>query len=115
MNRKKINNLLLNIAIYSFLFSSFLYNFAYASGQTSVKDVLKEVATVLLVLGGLVCVGKLIQIGIMFMMVSVDQKSQAKTAVLPWLIGTIVCFGAPWIGNLIISILDTGKANVLDY
>ena len=114
MNRKKINNLLLNIAIYSFLFSSFLHNFAYASNDT-VKSVLQEVATVLLVIGGLVCVGKLIQIGIMFMMVSVDQKSQAKTAALPWLIGTIVCFGAPWIGNLIINILDTRKENVLDY
>lgn len=79
-----------------------------------VEEILTEITQVLLVIGGLACVGKLVHIGILYMTSSAVDKSNAKSAVLPWLIGTIVCFGAAWIGGAIISIfkIDT---NVLGY
>lgn len=106
MRNKKVNQILINFVTYTFLFSAFLNQCVYATSNSNpVNDILIEVTRVLLVIGGLVCIGKLVQIGIMYMMTSVDQKSQAKTAVLPWLVGTIVCFGAAWIGSAIIGIM----------
>lgn len=106
MHNKKTNQILMNFITYTFMFSAFLNQIVYAAKKTDpVYDILTEVASVLLVIGGLVCIGKLVQIGIMYMMTSVDQKSQAKTAILPWLVGTIVCFGAAWIGRGIIKMM----------
>ena len=105
MRKKKINQFLINFVTYTVLFSAFVNQCVYATGQETVDGILVEVTRVLLVIGGLVCIGKLVQIGIMYMMTSVDQKSQAKTAVLPWLIGTIVCFGAAWIGSALINVI----------
>lgn len=113
MYSKKMNKMI-SFITHTFLFSTFLNQCVFATDTTNpVNDILIEVTRVLLVIGGLVCIGKLVQIGIMYMMTSVDQKSQAKTAVLPWLVGTIVCFGAAWIGSAIIGIVSTGNGDVL--
>ena len=45
---------------------------------------------------------------------SAVEKSNAKAAVLPWIVGTIVCFGAGWIGPMIINMFKIG-GDVLDY
>ena len=45
---------------------------------------------------------------------SAVEKSNAKAAVLPWIVGTIVCFGAGWIGPMIINMFKIG-VDVLDY
>ena len=45
---------------------------------------------------------------------SAVEKSQAKTALVPWLVGTVVAFGASWIGPAIINLLKIDKGP-LDY
>ena len=87
------------------------------SGYTVADNVLIEVTEILLVVAGLVCVGKLIHIGIKYMMTAAADKSDAKMALVPWLVGTIVCFGAAWLGGSIIEIISGSNANkpVLSY
>ena len=89
----------------------------FASGMTlpsQVTTTLTEVTQVLLVVGAGVCIGKVIQIGIMYVTSSAVDKSNAKSAIMPWLIGTFVCFGAAVIGKFIIGLLSVGT-NVLSY
>lgn len=114
MNKRKFNRFLSNVMTLLMLIMMFMNTYVYATGNGIVDKVLTEVTEVLLVIAGLVCVGKLIHIGILYMTSSAAEKSNAKAAVLPWLIGTIVCFGAAWIGGTIISILKVDKP-VLDY
>ena len=88
----------------------------FRSLDSSVTDILTEVTTVLLVVAGGACVGKVIHIGILYVSSVAADKSSAKTAILPWLIGTFVCFGAAVIGPAIIGIFKDGApTNVLDY
>ena len=113
-NKKKINKFLSNIMTFAMLFVMITNTSVFATGSDVVNKILKEVTTVLLTIAGLVCTGKLIQIGILYMTSSAVDKSNAKSAVLPWLVGTIVCFGAAWIGGTIIDILRIEKG-VLEY
>ena len=82
-----------------------------------VVTTLTKITSILLLVASAVCIGKVIQIGIMFLTASAAEKSHAKEAVLPWLIGTIVCFGAATIGSAIINIfVNAGlPSSVLDY
>ena len=112
MKKQKSNKFLSGILTFAMIFLN-TYVFAVDNGGP-VDDILKGITEVLLVIAGLVCVGKLIQIGIMYLTSSAVEKSNAKSAVLPWLIGTIVCFSAATIGKVIIGILEVDK-NVLSY
>lgn len=114
MKRSKINKFISNIMTLAMLLMIFTNTYSYATENPAVDKVLTEVTEVLLVVAGLACVGKLIHIGILYLTSSAVDKSNAKSAVLPWLIGTIVCFGAAWIGSTIITILKVDK-NVLEY
>jgi len=109
VNMQKNNKLISNFVIQSLLFSIYTNHYVYAldNGGT-VDQILIDVTQVLLVLAGLVCLGKLIQIGIMYMTSSAVEKSNAKAALMPWLVGTIVAFGASWIGPTIINIITGG-------
>lgn len=111
---KKFNRII-TILINVFTICVCLNNVAWATnGTETVNKILSEILTVMLGLGGAVCVGKLIHIGILYMTSSAVEKSNAKSAVLPWIIGTIVCFGASWIGPLIISLVKpNGNGDVL--
>ena len=53
----------------------------------------------------------------MYVMSSANEKSNAKMALIPWLIGTIVCFGAATIGKFVINLISGGNINkdVLEY
>lgn len=112
---KKFNRIM-TILINVFTICVCLNNVVWASGggMESVNKILTEILTVLLGVGGAVCVAKLIHIGILYMTSSAVEKSNAKSAVLPWIIGTIVCFGAAWIGPLIIKLVNPGFDKVLD-
>ena len=68
----------------------------------------------MLIVAAGICIGKVIHIGILYVTSSAMDKSNAKTAVLPWIIGTFLCFGAAVIGPAIISIFKV-TGNVLDY
>lgn len=121
MKKKKIiNRMISDILTFAMLFSMFVNTFVCATevggtGNKEVNQILADVAEVLLTVAGLVCVGKLIQIGIKYMTTAVEEKSNAKMAIIPWLIGTIVCFGAAWIGKAVITTLDPHKGDVLSY
>ena len=75
---------------------------------------LVRITQILLLVGAGVCVGKLLHIGILFITSSAADKSNAKMAMLPWLIGTFVCFGASTIGSFVIKVLSVQK-DVLSY
>lgn len=83
-----------------------------------VEQTLVKVTRILLLIGTAVCIGKVIHIGILYVTSTAVEKSQAKQAILPWLIGTIICFGAATIGGAIIDIFENSgglPSNVLDY
>ena len=115
IQKRKLNKMISDVFTFSFMMSMFLHTSVCAGstsdGEAAVKGILTEVATVLLVVAGCVCAGKLAHIGIMYMMSSANEKSNAKTAIIPWLLGTIVCFGASWIGPLIIGIFEHDTTN----
>lgn len=71
-----------------------------------VSSMLGEITNILAAIAGFVCVFKLIQIGIMFVLTGANDRSNAKTSLLPWIIGTVVCGGYLLIGNSIISIIQ---------
>ena len=115
ISKRKINKFLSNLITFIILFQMCSIVFA-AEMPPEVTEVLTEIIDVLLTVAGLVCVGKIIQIGIKFMTASAADKSNAKTALLPWLIGTIVCFGASWIGGAVIDLFgDLPQKDVLGY
>ena len=85
-----------------------------------VKTTLTDLTSILLLIGTAVCIGKVIHIGILYLTSTAMDKSTAKQAILPWLLGTIICFGASTIGSAIINIFQdalegAGVGNVLDY
>lgn len=87
------------------------------NSNANIDDVLKplvRITQILLLIGAGVCVGKLLHIGILFVTSSAAERSNAKMAMLPWLIGTFVCFGASAIGSFVIKILSVHK-DVLSY
>ena len=104
------------------IFNSFLMLF-YSSvvfGVTvppEVKTTLENITKILLLIATAVCIGKVIHIGILYLTSTAFEKTQAKQAILPWLIGTIICFGAATIGSAIINVfLKSGLPNdVLSY
>lgn len=116
--RRFLMNFLYNIALILTCFSNVA--FAAVTLDPSVIAILTEVTQVLLVIAGGACVGKLIHIGILYVSATAADKSNAKTALLPWLIGTFVCFGAAIIGPAIINIFKVtgeggGMKPVLSY
>ena len=115
MSNRRFNRVMV-ILINAIAICTCLTNVAYAAtdGMGTVTEILTDILGALLGVAGAVCVAKLIHIGILYMTSSAAEKSNAKTAVLPWIIGTIVCFGAGWIGPAIIGILRV-DGNVLDY
>ena len=115
-SKSNISNMLLQL----FFFLSFT-NVVFANGEVAVPEdvitTLTNITRLLLLVGSAVCIGKIIHIGIMFVTSSAMEKSKAKEAVLPWIIGTIVCFGAATIGGAIVDIfLNAGTPpDVLGY
>lgn len=113
MSNRKFNRFM-TILINVFTFGMSLTSIVFATeGTGAVKDILTDILKVLLGLGGAICVAKLIHIGILYMTSSAVDKSNAKAAVFPWIVGTIVCFGAAWIGPAIIGMFKI-SGDVLD-
>lgn len=111
--------ILTNAVFYIVTFLSFgnivLADSEIATDGTITKT-LTDVTKIILIIGAAVCVGKCIQIGIMYTMSSANEKSNAKMALIPWVIGAIVCFGAATIGGAVINIIgDDMPDNVLEY
>ena len=75
-----------------------------------VNDILVWIALIAV----FVCVIKIIHIGILFMLTGVNDRNQAKTAILPWTIGAMVSGGYFVIGKTIINMLagTSGAGNM---
>lgn len=84
---------------------------------SEVAETLTNLTRILLLVGTAVCIGKVIHIGILYLTSTAADKVNAKQAILPWIIGTIVCFGAATIGSAVINIISGAlpKGGVLDY
>lgn len=73
-----------------------------------------EIISILFWIACLVCVGKIIHIGILYVTTGIEGKSKAKGALLPWLIGVFVCVTFATLGTAIMDLFYTGTS-VLDY
>lgn len=116
--RCKLNKLFSNLLTLALIMSALLPTgvFAGVDNGGEVDKILTEVVNILLVIAGCACLGKLIHIGIIFLTAGAAEKSNAKMALVPWLVGTIVCFGASWIGGTIINIIGKDmNGDVLGY
>ena len=115
--KNKIFNVFFNVMIISCF-----ANVVFAGGDVTVPDdvreTLVEITRILLLIGSAVCIGKVIHIGILYLTATAVEKSHAKEALFPWLLGTIICFGATTIGSAVIKIFTQGSAlpsDVLSY
>lgn len=107
--KHSLNKILSGFLTFILLLTMFLPASVFAgTGDPEVDKILVEVVDLLLTVAGCVCLGKLIHIGILFLTAGVAEKSNAKMALIPWIIGTIVCFGASWIGSTIIDVIGAG-------
>lgn len=111
---KKLINIILNtLLILSFARVVFAGDVAVPE---EVVGTLENITKILLLIGTAVCIGKVIHIGILYLTSTAMEKSMAKQAILPWIIGTIVCFGAATIGGAIIKLfVDQVPSSPLDY
>ena len=120
-----INNKIRNIfnkILYFTLFISMISTVVFASGDDvgtvvdklnsgeGVYGTIKEIMGILAWLGFAIAVFKLIQIGIMFMLGGGANKKDAKTALIPWLVGAAVCVLFGTVGPWIISIIMSGSS-----
>ena len=114
--KNKIFNVFFNLMVISCF-----ANVVFAGDVTvpkDVRDTLVDITQILLLVGSGVCIVKVIHIGILYLTATAVEKSHAKEAIFPWLLGTIICFGAATIGNAIIKIFTQGSAlpsDVLSY
>lgn len=79
----------------------------------SLASTIREIVGILGWVAVVVCLFKVIQIGILFV-TSAGGKSKAKEAILPWLVGVFICATFATLGPFIIDLIDTGK-DVFEY
>ena len=76
----------------------------------------REIIGILSGLGFVIAVFKLCQIGYMFMFSGLSKKSDAKAALIPWLVGALVCmlFGSlgPWAISLFMGDTTQGPFDI---
>lgn len=84
----------------------------YLAGMTGDREVYQVISTIIGILstaGFIIAIAKMMQIGIMFLIGSSagKTKNEAKSALLPWIVGCMICatFGTlgPWVINLLMS------------
>ena len=118
---KKLHSAKLITLIFNVLLFTFYTNTVFSSVTvpSEVEATLVNITEILLLIGTAVCIGKVIHIGILYLTSTAMEKSQAKQAILPWIIGTVICFGAATIGGAVIDIFLSDEVglptNVLDY
>jgi type IV secretory pathway VirB2 component (pilin) len=111
MKTKKINSFLCSLVLLLICFNNMVFAAGSVNLGNDVLDTLKEITQVLLIVAAGVCVGKVIHIGILYLTSTAIEKSNAKQALFPWILGTIICFGAATIGGAIIKIFLDSVGN----
>lgn len=86
------------------------------AGSTAINSKLNDINNVLFTAACIICVIKAVQIGIMFMLNGAGSKGQAKSAILPWIIGAVVCGGYSAIANKVTGLIENkaGEGGVLE-
>ena len=78
------------------------------SGE-GVYGTIQEIIGVLSFLGFAIAVGKMMQIGIMYLMGAAKSKNDAKSALIPWVVGAFICAAFGTIGPWVIGTLMSGS------
>lgn len=114
----KTNRFLTSISTmmpYMFLMSRTYATVVTGSGISGeLATTLGEIISILFWIACFACTIKILHIGILYMTTSVEGKSKAKGALLPWLIGAFICVTFATIGPAIMDLFYTGK-DVLEY
>lgn len=74
--------------------------------RTAMNSAISDIAGLLTGLGIIVAVVIAAVLGIQFMIGSVEQQAKVKDAIIPYLVGCVVVFGALGIWRLVISALN---------
>ena len=72
---------------------------------------IKQIADIMFQIALAVAIFKLVQIGIGFLTGSGKSRQDAKAALIPWLIGVVVCALYLTVGNWIINTLTSGLSS----
>jgi len=78
------------------------------SGE-GVFGTIQEIIGILSWVGFAIAVAKMMQIGIMYLMGAAKSKNDAKTALMPWLVGAFICAAFGTVGPWIIGTLMSGS------
>ena len=98
----------------------FFMSRAYAtvvSGAGISGDLAETLGEIISILFWFACFGctiKLLHIGILYMTTSVEGKSKAKGAMIPWLVGAFICVTFATVGPWIMDLFYTPR-DVLSY
>ena len=80
------------------------------NGGEGVYGTIGEIMSILLWLGFAIAIAKMMQIGVMFIIGGGSGKSNAKNALIPWVIGAMVCALFGTIGPFIINAIMGGSS-----
>ena len=108
---------------YSTLFFLMISSFAVASesgvdvggvvddinGGEGVFGTIQEIIGILSWAGFAIAVAKMMQIGIMYLLGAAKGKNDAKSALIPWIVGAFVCAAFGTIGPWVIGTLMSGS------
>ena len=72
-----------------------------------------KIATIIRIVGAVAAVIILMILGIKYMMGSASEKAEYKKTMIPYLIGAIIIFAAPYIAGAIYSFADTAKTQII--
>lgn len=72
--------------------------------DTGIQNVANNVIGVLKVVGAAIAVIVLLIMGIKYLMASVEEKADFKKAMIPYVVGALLVFAAPWIAGFIIDL-----------
>ncbi len=69
----------------------------------------KQIIGILQVIGSILCVVVLVIIGIKYIMGSAEEKAEYKKTMIPYIIGAVLVFAAPFIAGLVYSFANNIK------
>ena len=69
-----------------------------------INSVANNVIQILKVVGAAIAVIVLLIMGIKYLMASVEEKADFKKAMIPYVVGAILVFAAPWIAGFILDL-----------
>jgi len=84
---------------------------SYNSGSGPYKTI-QDIASVMLWLAIIIATFKIIQIGIKFLTGMGKGRQEAKAALIPWIIGLLVCLLFTTLGSTVVGLVAQGDSNI---